>query len=95
MKVNFKFENGEEVQDVTSGFKGIINCVSMWLNGCKRYSVQPKMKEGENTMPDAMWVDEESLVKISDRVKKKVEPTPTGGPSFKSTDARPNKSRIC
>jgi hypothetical protein len=88
MKVDFKFSNGEEVKDVVSGFTGIIDCVSLWLNGCRRYSVQPKMKEGETTKPDSLWIDEESIVKLSDGVKKTVKPTKTGGPSFSSSNAR-------
>ena len=88
MKVKFKFSNGEEVRDVVSGFTGIIDCISLWLNGCRRYSVQPKMKEGETTRPDSIWIDEESLEKLSDGVKEVVEPTKTGGPSFSSSDAR-------
>ena len=88
MKVDFKFSNGETVIDVVSGFTGIIDCCALWLNGCRRYSVQPKMKEGENTKPDSLWIDEESLKKIDDGVKKEVKPTKTGGPSFSSSSAR-------
>ena len=88
MTVKFKFSNGEEVKDVVSGFTGIIDCCSLWLNGCRRYSVQPKMKEGDTTKPDSLWMDEESLEKISNGVKKEVKPTKTGGPSFKSDNAR-------
>lgn len=88
MKVEFEFENGEEVRDVVSGFTGIIDCVSLWLNGCRRYSVQPKMKEGETKKPDGIWIDEESLEKISNGVKKEIKPTRTGGPSFSSSNAK-------
>ena len=88
MKVKFKFNNGEEVMDSVSGFKGIIDCCALWLNGCRRYSVQPKMGEGKAEKPDSIWIDEESLEKISDGVSKKVKPTKTGGPSFSSSNAR-------
>jgi len=88
MNVDFKFSNGEEVKDVVSGFTGIIDCCSLWLNGCRRYSVQPKMKEGETSKPDSLWIDEESIEKISDGVKKVVIPTKTGGPSSSSSCAR-------
>lgn len=47
MNVEFKFNNGEEVKDLVSGFTGIIDCCAIWLNGCKRYSIQPKVKKGE------------------------------------------------
>lgn len=90
MKVNFKFDNGEEVKDIVSGFVGIIDCSALWLNGCRRYSVQPKIKEGEMTKPESIWIDEESLEKLSDGVKKIVEPTKTGGASFSSSNAKMN-----
>ncbi len=88
MKVEFKFENGEEVEDLVSGLKGIIDCVSFWLNGCKRYSVQPRIEKGKTEKPDSIWIDEESLVKLSDGISKKIEPSETGGPSFSSSSAR-------
>lgn len=88
MQVDFKFNNGEEVEDLVSGFKGIIDCVSLWLNGCRRYSVQPKMKKGDSVKPDSIWIDEESLKKLSDGVNKKIKPSKTGGPSFSSSSAR-------
>lgn len=82
MKVEFKFDNGIEVKDIVTGVTGIVSAQSKWLNGCIRYSVQPKSKEGENVMPDCWWVDEEQLVKISDGVIVKAKRT--GGPSMKS-----------
>ncbi len=88
MKVDFKFNNGVEVKDVVSGFTGIVDCVSLWLNGCRRYSVQPKMKKGETSKPDSIWVDEESLEQISDGVNKKLKSSKTGGPYSKSDSAR-------
>lgn len=89
MEVNFKFNNGEEVKDLVSGFTGIIDCSSLWLNGCRRYSVQPKVKQDEpHEKPDSIWLDEETLEKISDGLSKKIKPIETGGPSFKSDSAR-------
>lgn len=88
MIVDFKFNNGDEVKDIVSGFTGIIDCSSIWLNGCTRYSVQPKVKKGETDKPDSIWLDEETLEKISEGINKKVKPTKTGGPSFKSDSAR-------
>lgn len=89
MEVKFKFNNGEEVKDLVSGFTGIIDCCAIWLNGCIRYSIQPKVKKGEtHKKPDSIWMDEQSMEKISDGVNKEIEPAPTGGPSFESDSAR-------
>ena len=89
MEVKFKFNNGEEVKDLVSGFTGIIDCCAIWLNGCVRYSIQPKVKEGEtHKKPDSIWMDEQSMEKISDGVNSVIESAPTGGPSFESDSAR-------
>lgn len=87
-KVEFKFDNGVEVKDLISGLIGIIDCSALWLNGCRRYSVQPKIKKGETTKPDSIWMDEETLILVSDGINKTVKPTKTGGPSFSSCGAK-------
>lgn len=86
--VNFKFENGAKVKDIVSGFTGIIDCCALWLNGCRRYSVQPKIEKGKSVKPDSIWIDEENLIGVAGGVTKKITPTKTGGPSFSSSDAR-------
>jgi len=88
MNVDFKFDNGTEVKDLTSNFKGIIDCSALWLNGCRRYSVQPRMEEGETSKPDSIWIDEETLERVSDGITKNIKPTKTGGPSFSSVGAK-------
>jgi len=88
MKVDFKFKNGIEVIDTVSGFTGIIDCCSLWLNGCRRYSVQPKIGKDKTIRPEGIWIDEESLEKVSDGVMKVIKPSKTGGRSFSSENAR-------
>lgn len=88
MTQKFKFNNGEEVQDLITGLTGIIDCSSIWINGCVRYSIQPKVEEGKNVKLDSWWMDEAQLVKVSDGLNGKIESKPTGGPSEKSSSAR-------
>ena len=87
-KVEFKFNNGQEVTDLVSGLTGIIDCSALWLNGCRRYSVQPKMKKGNTEKPESIWIDEETLKIVSDGIHKDIKPTKTGGPSFSSEGAK-------
>ena len=84
--VKFKFHNGQEVRDKVSKVTGIINGCAYWLNGCKRYSVQPPVEKGKNDKPDSWWMDEEQLELISQGVCEDVIPSNTGGPSFRSND---------
>jgi len=89
MKVKFKFKNGQQVRDMLTGLEGTIDCCALWLNGCRRYSVQPRCKESEmDKKPESWWMDEEQLELIGEGLSKKVKPSKTGGPSFKSDSAR-------
>ena len=43
-----KVELGDEVMDRISGFKGIAVARTVWLHGCERITVQPKVdKDGK------------------------------------------------
>ena len=43
---------GDLVKDKVTGFKGIVICQSMWLNGCARLMVQPTtLKDGKPIEP--------------------------------------------
>lgn len=47
-----------------------------------------EVKEGETTKPDSLWMDEQSLEKISDGLAHKIQPKDTGEPSFISSNAK-------
>jgi hypothetical protein len=55
-----KFEFGIEVQDLITGFKGVVGGHARYITGCDQYLVQPTMgKDGK--YPDSAWVDEGRL----------------------------------
>lgn len=84
--VTFQYENGIEVRDRVSGVTGIINARCEWLNGCIRYSIQPKIdKKDPNKMPEGWWIDGAQLEVIGDGLNDKpVKVQRTGGPSLKA-----------
>lgn len=52
---------GSEVEDVVTGFKGIITARAEYLNGCMRLYVQPKVdKDGKHQ--EGLWIDEPQLI---------------------------------
>jgi len=76
--MSFKFENGDEVKDGVSGYKGIIRARADYLTGCNRYGVQgQKMKD--NKPCEWVWFDEMELTLIKSK-KVSYSKMNTGGP---------------
>lgn len=73
---------GDEVRDKVSGFTGIAVSKHTYLNGCDRFSVQPKLKKGEDKLPDTASFDAPQLEVLKTAAVDP--PTPitrrTGGP---------------
>lgn len=70
---------GSEVVDRVTGFRGIAIGRTMYLNGCARVGIQPKVdKDGK--VPDAIWFDEPQL-KVLKESKVPLGPRDTGGPA--------------
>lgn len=55
---------GYHVKCSITGFRGIATSMFEALNGNIQYGVQPPVKEGETTMPDAINIDAVNLVVI-------------------------------
>lgn len=59
---------GDEVRDKITGFAGIAICRHIYLNGCDRYSVQPKIdKEGK--LPEHQTFDAIQLEVLSKKLE--------------------------
>ncbi len=55
-----EFKNGDYVRDVVTGLEGAIVAITIWLNGCVRYVVQPaELKDGRPV--DGTAVDKQQL----------------------------------
>lgn len=73
----FKFDLGDLVEDVVTGYRGIVLCRSEWLNACRRYTLQAPMKKKDTKPPDAHGIDEDNgkLIKPAVVADKAVKPT--------------------
>jgi len=60
--MGFKFELGQGVKDLVTGFSGIISQRTEYLTGCARYGVQPKELDKDGKIKDAVYLDENSIV---------------------------------
>jgi hypothetical protein len=71
---NFK----DEVEETLTGIKGVITSCTEFLNGCVRYGVQTKFREGSDKLPILYYAYEQSLVLVKASTAKEVKKT--GGP---------------
>jgi hypothetical protein len=56
----FRFSNGDKVEDLVTGFKGIITGSAYYLTGCNQYCVAAKAKD-EFSEATVTWYDEGRL----------------------------------
>lgn len=84
----FKFNLGDEVQSMVSGFKGIVVGRVEYLSGCLQYSVVGRCTK-DGTTP-TVWIDEAHLKRTKARkVKVKLNPNAPGGPHDSPTRTTP------
>lgn len=68
---------GDEVEDIASGFRGIVTSRTEYISGCVRYGVQPKVgKDGNMVVPEAFDENQLRLIKEKKVVNSK---GPAGG----------------
>jgi hypothetical protein len=68
---------GDVAKDSITGFQGVVVCLSQWLHGCRRITLQPKeLKDGKPIEPGCF--DEPQLVLVESCTVERA--TDTGGP---------------
>jgi len=78
----FKFDLGTKVRDKITGYEGTITARVEHLNGCVRYCIQGKAKDGK--IPDGEWIDEQQLELIEEAKEDLRESTGGDRPNPKS-----------
>ena len=84
---NFKFNLGSEVEDILTGFKGIVTCRSQYLHNCNTYAVKPTGLKDDGDTKEASWFDEPQLKLTKSDVFEPYQKT--GGPT--DTPKRTNR----
>lgn len=59
----FRFELGEVLRDVVSGFEGVVMVRSEYFTGCVHYGLCPQKLKDEK-MIDWEWIDESRLARV-------------------------------
>lgn len=78
---------GKEVRDRVSGYKGIAISRTVYLQGCSRVGVQPKVRSG-GELPEPKDFDEPDLVEIGPGVFDTSDKEESGGPRFMPSKKR-------
>lgn len=65
----FKFELGQVVKEVVTGFTGVIMSRTEYITGCKQYGLLSRELNKETGRPSEwLWFDEERLVATAEKV---------------------------
>lgn len=76
---DFKYNHGDEAQDIITGFKGVITGRADYITGCNQYVVIP-VTPINTSFVDGQWFDEDRLEITKAKAKElKLGPKP-GGP---------------
>lgn len=57
---DFRFQRGDYVRDIITGFSGVVIARADSITGCDRYQVQPTVLD-DGKMLDALWLDDQCL----------------------------------
>jgi len=72
-----KFELNQGVEDVVTGFKGIIMAVTEYNTGCVQYGISPRKMTDDGKVPEWIWLDGSRLISTEDAIN--IQPA-IGGP---------------
>lgn len=57
----FKFENGEYVKDMITGYEGVVTGRTDYITGCNQILVNPQKINDDGKTVDGQWFDEHRL----------------------------------
>lgn len=73
-------ELGDRVRDPITGFSGIANCITTWLNGCIRVAVLPEKLDKDGKPQEDRYFDQCSLIVVKKHVHKPMTLTVVAAP---------------
>ncbi len=72
---DFRFVHGDTIEDIITGFKGIVTGRADYITGCNQYSVTGRVeKDGAKQEHGHMWLDE-NRVKLDGAIGRMALPT--------------------
>lgn len=70
---------GQKARCKVTGFEGVLSARAEHLNGCIRWSIQPRVK-ADGSLPDSYWFDEVNIDVIEEKPQVEHKTVGTGGP---------------
>lgn len=67
MPKGFKYELGEELKDIVTGFRGIVMARTEYFTGCMHYGLASKALTKDGKVGDWEYFDESRLVLVSEK----------------------------
>ena len=75
------FALNDRVEDIITGFHGLVVGITLWLNGCKRLGIQSPNLNKDGIPRDVVWFDDSQCKLIRRGSKKPLSvDEETGGP---------------
>lgn len=78
---------GDKVRCTITGFVGIATAKTEFINGCRQYTVAPKVGKG-NKIEEEMMIDEQNIELVKKKKKKKIVSERVGGSMRKAIKMR-------
>lgn len=76
-----KYDIGDQLKDVVSGYVGIVMCISFYSTGCVHYGLAPKKLTENVKVGDWEWIDQSRLTRMKRKaVSFAVDNKKKGGP---------------
>ena len=85
--MDFEIELGDKVQDIHTGFTGIVVAKTEFINGCVQFSVAPPWDKKSTLSVEEVCIDEQSL-KILKKKKQPEEIESSGGATRRGVKMR-------
>jgi hypothetical protein len=79
----FKFELGQEIKDVITGYQGVVMVRAEYFTGCRHYGVLTRLPDKDGNERPWNWLDESrwevvELPKVEQPKRKSSGPCPNG-----------------
>lgn len=80
MKISIKYDMGEILKDIVTGFEGPVLGITLYATGCTHYGLSSQKVQEDGSISDWNWFDESRVISTERQIvlNPKVPETPSG-----------------